>query len=87
MKPTQQQLIAEKAELDVRRSGLTAFMVSDEFHHVPIMERHRMVRQHCVMLEYSGILGERIAGFQGPEGNSQLPIADSQAASASSQTE
>ncbi len=61
--PHQQLVIDEKAELDARLGNLIPFLSSDACHSLPFDERGRLHRQSEVMLEYSSILGERVAAF------------------------
>jgi hypothetical protein len=61
--PHQQRVVAEKAELDDKRSKLTAFYSTALFHGLPESEQSRLLRQGVAMRTYSEILGERIAAF------------------------
>jgi len=63
MKPHQQRVIDEKADLDAKLANLTPFLSSDTCHGLPFAERSRLKQQSEVMAEYSRILGERIAAF------------------------
>jgi len=63
MKPHQQRVIDERAELDAKLSKLIPFLSSDTCHSLPFAERSRLKQQAEVMAEYSRILGERIAAF------------------------
>ena len=65
MKPHQQRVVDEKAELDARLTKLSAFIGSPEFKNIVTdeLERSRLVRQHDIMQEYSSILAWRIAAF------------------------
>ena len=64
LKPYQQRVVDEKKELDRRCAKLVAFINdSDKFAKVNDDERDRLERQSTAMLEYSKILGERIAAF------------------------
>lgn len=63
MEPHQERVIAEKAELDARLKKLRAFIASDAFESLPIEEAQRLARQASIMLNYSAVLGERIAAF------------------------
>lgn len=65
MKPHEQRVIDEKAELDARLGNLIQFFSSDTCHGLPFDERGRLHRQAEVMREYSSILGERINHFDG----------------------
>jgi hypothetical protein len=64
MQPHQQRVIDEKVELDKKISGLSMFMEKPGmFGGLPELERMRLFAQRRVMVEYSNILGERIAAF------------------------
>ena len=63
LKPHQQRVIDEKAELDEKVEKLGAFIHSDAFTNVETEERARLYRQFVVMKNYAKILGERIAAF------------------------
>lgn len=63
MKPHEQRVVTEKAELDAKINSLIPFLGSDTFHALPFDERSRLKRQAEVMQEYSAIIGERIAAF------------------------
>lgn len=67
--PHQQRVVDEKAELDVKIGALAAFIDTFDkgfsiFAGLPEPERQRLYAQHRVMVEYSAILGERIAAFE-----------------------
>lgn len=61
--PHQQRVVDEQAELDDRRTKLTAFYSTPIFHGLPESEQSRLLRQGVAMRTYSEILGERIAAF------------------------
>ena len=63
MKASQQRVVEEKEALDEKIEKLAAFMGTERFCALPEDEQLRMIRQRNVMVEYSGILGERIAAF------------------------
>jgi hypothetical protein len=63
LKPHQQRVIAEKAELDERLAKLVAFRHTAVHQTLPAAERARLSRQHYHMAEYSRVLGERIEAF------------------------
>ena len=63
MKPHEQRVVEEKAELDTRLGNLIPFLSSDTCHALPFDERNRLKRQAVVMSEYSTILGERVAAI------------------------
>lgn len=63
MKPFQQRVIAEKADLDLKLSSLTNFFRMVDFNSLDEEEQSRMIEQSVAMNDYSRILGERIAAF------------------------
>ena len=63
MKPFQQRVVDEKAELDEKLAKLASFTTGDVFANLPADEQGRLNRQHSIMEDYSAILGERIAAF------------------------
>lgn len=63
MAPHQERVVIEKQELDEKIEKLAAFRGGHLFASLPADEQERLVRQHSCMVEYSGILGERIAAF------------------------
>lgn len=63
MKPYQQRVVDEKAELDAKLERLQAFLVEDPPDAIDEAERGRMGMQAHIMAEYSAILAERIANF------------------------
>lgn len=63
MKPHEQRVVEEKADLDARLEKLIPFLSSDTCHSLPFDERGRLHRQAEVMRELSSILGERIKYF------------------------
>lgn len=63
MKPHEERVVAEKAELDEKCTKLTAFTFTGIFAELPSDERDRLNRQHAIMEQYSKVLGERIAAF------------------------
>jgi len=64
MQSFQLRVVIEKAELDIRLRSLSEFFEKPEYVCLPAAEQNRMARQSAVMLEYSKILGERIAAFK-----------------------
>ena len=52
MKPHQQRVIDEKADLDAKLANLTPFLSSDTCHGLPFAERSRLKQQAEVMAEY-----------------------------------
>ena len=65
--PHQERVVAEKADLDAKRTALNAFFGSQLFAGLDFAEQDRLRRQHAVMSEYSEILGERIEAFRAGE--------------------
>ena len=63
MAPHQERVVTEKAELDEKRTKLSAFFDTDLFANIDDDERRRLLRQADAMQVYSQILGERIAAF------------------------
>lgn len=63
MAPHQERVVLEKAELDAKLSGLSAFINWQVFISIGWDEINRLVEQRHHMTEYSRILGERIAAF------------------------
>lgn len=67
MKPHQQRVVDEKAELDAKISKLKEFFGTDLYVSLDRAEQRRLSHQHAVMTMYSGVLGMRIAVFNSPE--------------------
>lgn len=63
LKPHQQRVVAEKADLDEKLKKLIAFLWTDAGIALETEERTRLERQCKPMKAYSKILGERIAAF------------------------
>lgn len=63
MQPYQQRVAEEKAELDVKREKLGAFICCALYQALPEEEQSRLGRQCLAMDAYSEVLGERIAAF------------------------
>lgn len=63
MKPHQERVVAEKAELDAKLEKLTAFIGGETYRTLDEAERERLNRQKWAMKLYTDILGERIAAF------------------------
>lgn len=65
LQPFQQRVVDEKAELDTKIKSLATFIENNSwFGSLPEVERMAMYAQRRVMVEYSIILGERIARFE-----------------------
>ena len=63
MKPHQERVVTERAELLDKLSKLRTFFTSNVFDELPDAECSRLKRQAAVMAEYISILDERIAAF------------------------
>jgi hypothetical protein len=64
MKDFQQRVIDEKKDLDEKMWKLHLFIQSSEVAKVDQDEFRRLTTQHSIMMEYSRVLGERIAHAQ-----------------------
>jgi len=62
--PYQQRVVEEKADLDVKREALNAFIGSPVFAATDSAEQVRLHHQAIHMLHYSCILGDRIDAFK-----------------------
>lgn len=65
LQPFQQRVVEEKTELDAKLAKLTTFFDTPVFLQLDIAEQHRLTYQKTAMTEYSRILGQRIAAFEG----------------------
>lgn len=63
MKPHQERVVAEKAELDDRLTKLRAFIGGPTFPAIDASEQDRLRRQARLMTELSQVLDERIKAF------------------------
>jgi len=64
MKPYQQRVVDEKAELDKKAKALSNFIgLNDDFDNIDPDEQERMMEQCETMWQYSEILGSRISAF------------------------
>jgi hypothetical protein len=64
MRPHEERVVEEKAELDKKIAALKAFIeVDGRFGTLPRDECQRLRDQYAVMLDYSRILSSRIAAF------------------------
>lgn len=63
MKPYQERVVQEKAELDDRGVRLAEFVVGPVFETLPAAEQDLLTMQLCAMKTYSELLGLRIVGF------------------------
>jgi hypothetical protein len=66
MKPYQERVVKEKAELDANLARLRLFFTASVFDTLPPEEKQRLLRQENIMHEYSQVLEERIAAFGKP---------------------
>jgi hypothetical protein len=64
LKPFQQRVVAEKAELDQRLNSLTEMIRSDLFCKLPGEDRSLLLAQANLMGQLSGILSFRIDRFR-----------------------
>ncbi len=64
MKPYQERVIEEKAELDIKREALNAFIDSDRFDTIERNEQQWLVVQADAMTTYSCVLSQRIQNFR-----------------------
>lgn len=63
LKPHQERVVQEKAELDDKLAKLDSFGRTPVFASLPAAEQGRLNRQYSLMEQYSAVLGERIAAF------------------------
>ena len=63
LRPYQQRVVDERAELDSRRSRLEQYISTPGFNERDNAEQKRMVRQLLAMGVYSDMLRERIEAF------------------------
>ena len=63
MKPYQQRVVAERADLHEKIKRLGDFLGGNA--ELSVAERSRLLRQHGWMCGYLAVLGERIAAFEG----------------------
>lgn len=61
MSTYKERLLEEKAQLDVRRTKLEEFLVTDAFQGIPTEQQRLLNVQAPIMLAYSQVLTERIA--------------------------
>lgn len=60
----QKRVLKEKAELDYKIEKLKEFVQGPVFQGIEEIERQRLLRQRDFMLNYSGVLAERISAFR-----------------------
>lgn len=63
MQPHQERVVTEKAELEEKIAKLNTFFNTAIFDKLSSEERDRLHRQYEFMVQYSAVLGERIAAF------------------------
>ena len=63
MLPYQQRVVEEKQELDKKIDKLALFLKGEFSKFLPSEEQGRLQRQYHIMIEYSGVLAERITHF------------------------
>lgn len=63
MEAHQKRVVDEKVELDDKVTKLNTFFSNPIFAGLDSAEQERLRRQYAAMLEYSVVLGERIAVF------------------------
>ena len=64
LKPHEQRVVAEKAELDERLEKLANFISSsDVFRALPGTEQGLLIAQACAMVQYQTLLAARIDNF------------------------
>mgnify|MGYP001497720763 CR=1 FL=1 len=63
MQAYQERVVLEKKELDEKIGKLSPFIGSEKFLSVKEDEANRLRNQLSIMIDYSNILGERIANF------------------------
>jgi len=63
MQPHQERVVAELKELTVKREKLAHFLGADVFRALPTDEQSRLRRQFDIMVQYEGVLQERIDHF------------------------
>jgi len=64
MKPHEERVIAEKAELEAKIARLSTFIRSPAYRELPIEEKQLLLRQEVLMCELVQCLVERIALFK-----------------------
>ena len=64
MKPYQQRVVDETAELDLKLTKLVEFIKSDKFIKLPPPEIRRLKVQRMAMHSYAKMLRERIEAFE-----------------------
>ena len=63
LKPHEERVLAERAELAEKCVKLEAFIVSDAFKSIDILDRDLLEEQHNAMTVYLAVLDRRIARF------------------------
>ena len=60
----QERVLQERAELEERRAGIDAFITSDTFLRISLVEQDLLFAQAQAMMDYSHVLTRRIGTFQ-----------------------
>ena len=60
----QLRVIQERAELEERRAGVDAFIVTEAFQTISEKEQNLLLAQAQAMMDYSHVLTKRIGTFQ-----------------------
>ena len=61
MKPSQQIVAAEQAEVIVKLRNLNVFINSDPFETLDEEEQGLLIKQHNILAQYSEVLGRQLA--------------------------
>ena len=64
MQPHQQRVLEEKAELNAKLEKLKVFLAGPVFKTLEPAEQMRLIQQCAIMVDYSSVLGKRIAAFK-----------------------
>lgn len=64
MKPHEERVVAEKADLDVKIAALAAFVAREVYAGLPEVEQRLLALQLRYMTGYAGVLAMRIDAFQ-----------------------
>ena len=68
LQPHEQRVVVELKELTERREKLATFIAGKMFAEVPTDEQARLQRQFHIMVQYEGVLQERIDHFPAVKG-------------------
>jgi hypothetical protein len=64
MKPHEERVVAEKADLDIKITALAAFVAREVYAGLPEVEQRILSLQLRYMTGYAGVLAMRIEAFQ-----------------------